>query len=293
MRMVGFYPTTAEPMASLLQEFFAAEKQPGVLSVSFAHGVPWADMQDVGSKMLVIADGDERLAFETAQRLGNRIYAARDALLPRYPKIEAAIDQALGQSGLIVLADTADNPGGGAPGDDTRLLAALRARKLDRIAIGCFWDPVLASICAEAGVGARLAMRLGGKCGPTSGTPLDLVGTVRAVDAAHSQGGLGPSRSPMGLSVWIEADGIDIVVCSRRQQTFSPDAFTGLGIDLTSKRIVAVKSSQHFHALFAPIADAIVQVATPGTLQMDFASMPYTKRDANYFPRVDDPLARN
>ncbi|MDB5367719.1 MAG: hypothetical protein JWM77_3646 [Rhodospirillales bacterium] len=293
LRMVGFYPTTSEPMASLLQSFFEAEKIPGILSVSFAHGFPWADMPDVGSKMLVVADGDERLAFETAQRLGARIYAEREKLLPRYPKIEAAIDQALGLPGLVVLADTADNPGGGAPGDDTRLLASLRARKLTHVAIGCFWDPVLAATCAEAGVGARLAMRLGGKCGPASGTPIDLVGTVRAIEETHAQGGLGPARQPMGLSVWIEADGMDIVVCSQRTQTFSPDAFTGLGIDLKDKRIVAVKSSQHFHAGFAPIADTIVQVATPGTLQMDFAAMPYTKRDGNYFPRVPDPLSRN
>ncbi|GIL38941.1 M81 family metallopeptidase [Roseiterribacter gracilis] len=293
LRMVGFYPTTAEPMASLLQTFFAAEKERGVLSASFAHGFPWADMVDVGSKMLVIADGDERLAFETAKSLAARIYDAREKLLPRYPKIDAAIDQAIGLPGLVVLADTADNPGGGSPGDDTRLLAALRARKLDRIAIGCFWDPVLAQTCAEAGVGARFDMRLGGKAGPSSGAPIDLVGTVRAIEKNHTQGGLGPSRSAMGLSVWIEADDMDIVICSKRTQTFSPDAFTGLGIDLSTKRFVVVKSSQHFHALFAPIADAILQVATPGALQMDFASMPYTKRDANYFPRVADPQARN
>jgi microcystin degradation protein MlrC len=41
---------------------------------------------------------------------------------------------------------------------------------------------------------------------------------------------------------------------------------------------------------FRPIADHIIQAATSGTMQMDFAVIPYSRRDTNYFPRVDDPL---
>jgi microcystin degradation protein MlrC len=96
----------------------------------------------------------------------------------------------------------------------------------------------------------------------------------------------------MGLSVWIEVDGIDVVLNSMRTQVFSPDAFTGLGIDLAAKKIVAVKSSQHFHAGFAPIASKVIRAATHGAIQMDFAALPYVKKiDLNYYPRVDDPLA--
>jgi len=57
-RMVGFYPTTSEPMAGLVAAMRAAEQRPGVLSVSFAHGFPWGDTFDTGSKMLAITDED-------------------------------------------------------------------------------------------------------------------------------------------------------------------------------------------------------------------------------------------
>jgi microcystin degradation protein MlrC len=78
---------------------------------------------------------------------------------------------------------------------------------------------------------------------------------------------------------------------SIRTQTCSPDAFSGLGIDLTNKRLIVVKSSWHFHAMFGPIADRVVPVATPGAIQMDFASIDYRKkRDLDFFPRVRDPL---
>ena len=58
------------------------------------------------------------------------------------------------------------------------------------------------------------------------------------------------------------------------------------------KRIVSVKSSQHFQTGFAPIASKLIQVATRGAIEMDFAALPYAKKaDLNFYPRVADPLA--
>lgn len=291
-RMVGFYPTTQEPMASLVAGFRAAEQQPGVLSVSFAHGFPWGDTPDTGSRVLVITDGDAGLATTLAEQIGRQVYAAREALLPRFPGVEAALDEALGTPGLVVLADTADNAGGGAPGDNTSLLKTMLDRGVTSAALGAIWDPIAALACADAGVGATLRLRIGGKSGPASAEPLDVVATVRAVKERHSQAGLGTSRSGMGLSVWIEVAGIDVVLISIRTQVFSPDAFTGLGIELGDKKMVAVKSSQHFQTGFAPVADKTIYVATQGAIQMDFATLPYVKKtDLSYYPRVADPLA--
>src|SRR5665213_2109451 len=99
------------------------------------------------------------------------------------------------------------------------------------------------------------------------------------------------TASPMGDAVWIEIHGIDVVMMSTRTQTFAPDAFTGLGIDLKNKRIIALKSSWHFQAMFGPIADRIIAVATPGAIQMNFVEIDYRKkRDQHFFPRERNPL---
>jgi microcystin degradation protein MlrC len=291
-RMVGFYPTTQEPMASFVERFSEVEREPGVLSVSFAHGFPWGDTPDTGSRVLVITDGDPSLATDLSERIGMEIYQARKALLPRFPSVADALAEAVATPGLVVVADTADNAGGGAPGDNTSLLKAMLDRGIGAAAFGAIWDPIAAAVCADAGVGARLKLRIGGKSGPASAQPLDVDATVRAVREHHDQAGLGASRSAMGLSAWIEVDGIDIVLNSTRTQVFAPDAFTGLGIDLKAKKVVVVKSSQHFQAGFAPIASKVIRAATHGAIQMDFAGLPYVKKiDLNYYPRVDDPLA--
>ncbi len=291
-RMVGFYPTTMQPMASLLDRMRFAESAPGVLSVSFVHGFPWGDAFDNGSKVLVITEDDATLAAELAQTLGREIYAQREALLPRFPGIEEALDLACETHGRVVIADTADNAGGGAPSDNVSLLAAMLRRNVRDACFGCVWDPIAARVCADAGTGAGLDLRLGGKRGPASGEAMDLCVRVRAIREGHDQAGLGASRAAMGLSVWLEIGGIDVVVNSIRTQTFAPDAFTGLGIELDRKRLIAVKSSQHFQAHFSLLADRIIHCATPGALQMNFAALRYRRRrDLNYFPRVLAPLS--
>jgi microcystin degradation protein MlrC len=292
-RMVGFYPTTTEPMAGLVRRMHEAERRAGVLSVSFGHGFPWGDTPETGSKVLAIADGDASLAESVAAEIGHAIYDRREALLPRYPDIPTALARARDHDGVVVLADTADNAGGGAPSDNVSLLRAMLQAGVRQAAYGCIWDPMTVHACAEAGIGARLPLRLGGKCGLASGEPLDVIATVRSIVPDHSQQGLGPGRCRMGDSVWLEIGGLDVVVMSVRTQTFSPDAFTGLGIDLSSKRLIAVKSSWHFQANFGPLADELIAVATPGAIQMNFAAIDYRKkRDQAFFPRVPDPLGR-
>jgi microcystin degradation protein MlrC len=289
--MVGSYPTMVEPMRGLVNRMREAEKQAGMLSISFVHGFPWGDTPESGSKVLAISDGDPQLAKRVAAEIGRMIYAERAALLPKVIGIEEALDEAGRRAGRIVLADFGDNAGGGAPSDNVTLLRAMLARNLQSAAFGVVWDPIAASVCREAGVGATFALRLGGKSGPASGAPLDVVASVRAIRQDHVQTGLGAETIPLGLSVWITVEGIDVVIGSKRTQVFSPDAFSGLGVNLRDKRTIVVKSSQHFRTGFAPLADAILVVATPGALQMDFAAFAYRKkRDLDYFPRQSDPL---
>ena len=293
-RMISMWRTTVEPMKSFVARMAALEGKDGILSVSFGHGFPWGDVPEVGAKMVVIADGDAAKAAALAKTLGEEIWAIREECFPRHDTIDGGIDAALepGQ-GPIVIADVADNAGGGAPSDNTAILRRLVDRDVQGVAIGCFWDPIAVKFCVEAGVGATFDLRIGGKCGVASGDPVDLKVTVMALKEDHSQGGLSGGRAPMGSSAWVRAGGIDIILNSTRTQVFQPDAFEGIGCTLTDKKIVVVKSTQHFHAGFAPIARSVRYVAAPGAIGPDFAAIPFTRRTTPYWPRVANPWATN
>jgi len=292
-RMISMWRTTVEPMKSIVARMQAMEGRDGVLSISFGHGFPWGDVPEVGAKMVVITDGDMAKAERIAAEFASELWRLREECFPRHDRIDAGIDAALAVEGPVVLADVADNAGGGAPSDNTAILARLVARGVTGVVTGCYWDPIAVQFCIEAGEGATFDLRIGGKCGIASGQPVDLHVTVKAIRRAHTQRGLAGGRASLGDSVWVRADGIDLVLNSHRSQVFNPDAFTGLGLTLADKRIVVVKSTQHFHAGFAPVAREIRYVAAPGAIGPDFAAIPYTRRTRPYWPRVADPFATN
>jgi microcystin degradation protein MlrC len=60
-------------------------------------------------------------------------------------------------------------------------------------------------------------------------------------------------------------------------------------LTLTDKQLVVVKSTQHFHAGFAPLAKAVFYASTPGAITPDFGAIPYRRRNLEYWPRVDTP----
>lgn len=290
-RMICAMHTPYEPMRSFVDEMIAREREPGMLSLSLAHGFPWGDHPRVGARTLAITDGDPARADRIARELGRKLFSLRHEIMRPYPDIAGALERALANPrGPVVLADVSDNAGGGAPSDATFLLEAILERGITNVATGIYWDPVALRICHEAGEGATLNLRLGGKCGPMSGRPLDLTVTVKKLASGLTQR-FGELPAPLGQAAWIEANGVDIVVNDTRTQTFHPEAFTGLGIDLSARHIVCVKSSQHFHAGFAPIASEVIHVATPGSITPDYASIPYVRRAPNYWPKMEDPFA--
>lgn len=115
--------------------------------------------------------------------------------------------------------------------------------------------------------------------------------TVTAVHPDCTMDHLGGSKRPAGDAVAVRGDGLDIVLISIRAQTVNPSAFSKLGIDPTKKRILVVKSMQHFFAGFAPIASEIIYVAAPGTLAWDFRALPYTKVPRPLWPLEAEPFA--
>ncbi len=291
-RMIDMWRTPVEPMKSFVARMQALEGRDGILSVSFGHGFPWGDVADVGAKTVVVADGDLAKAGKLAAQLAREIFAMRDATHTAHDTVDGAIDAALASPrGPVVLAEVADNAGGGAPSDSTFVLERLVARGVTNVAIGYFWDPIAVRFCAEAGEGATLDLRVGGKCGKVSGAPVDLRATVRKVARDHTQTGLGGGVSRMGDTVWISADGIDLVLNTQRTQVFDPDGFTKLGLELAARRIVVVKSTQHFYAGFAPLAAEVRYVATPGAIAPSFESIPYTRLKRAYWPKVANPFA--
>ncbi len=275
--MISVIHTTREPGRGLVDRVMALEGQGGVLSISLVHGFPWGDVPDMGSKVLVYTDGDAKQAQALAGKLADELFSLREQMVKPYPNIDAALDEALAfDGGPVVLADSADNAGGGAASDATFMLRRMVERGIGNAALGPLWDPLAVRIATDAGVGAVLPLRIGGKVGPMSGDPIDLVCTVKALKADMHMSGLGTLQS-LGDCALVEANGIQIVLNTVRGQAMGTDLFTQLGCDLGARKIIVVKSSQHFYASYSKIAKHVIYVDAPGSVTTDLKSLPYRK----------------
>lgn len=292
-RMLGCFHTTREPMRGFVDDMTAREGKDGVLSISLGHGFPWGDVPDEGARVVVVTDGAQDVGDAVAAELGQKLWAIRDEISPPFLDMEAAITEALNTSdGPVVIADMSDNPGGGAPGDSTFIVRRLLERGIGMVAVGGIWDPVAVSIAKGAGEGARFRLRLGGKTGASSGQPLDLdVKVERVVNDAWAES-LGGSRRYLGDACWLHAEGIDFVVHAARTQNSTPNFFDVVGIDPTARRILVVKSMQHFHAGYAPMAKKIIYCAAPGTLAWDMTAVAQQHIRRPIWPIDENPWGR-
>ncbi|MEM7531858.1 MAG: M81 family metallopeptidase [Chloroflexota bacterium] len=300
-RMIGMYLTPFEPMRTFVDEMMAAEGKDGILSLSLAHCFPWGDVPTEGSYMLAITDNNQAQADTVAEAWGHKFFELRYDVQVPCLSLDDALDKALAietnaETGPVVVADQADNAGGGAPSDSTFVLRALLERGAKNVAIAMFWDPIVVQVVKSAGVGATLDLRLGGKMGPMSGDPLDITATVTGITDDMIQNWPqteGAKAIACGDSVALHCQGIDIIVNSKRSQVFSPEVFSNLGVDPLSKQLLVVKSTQHFYAGFAPIAKEIIYMATSGSVAPLFKEIPYQRVDMSKFPWVENPFGED
>ena len=283
-RQIGSYPTTLPLMRAFVDRMMALEGKNGVLSISIGHCFPYADVPEMSGRILVITDGDKAQADRLATEIGEEFVAMRGRTAPDYLDVEAGITAALAFNGHpVVMADPADNAGGGAPSDNTTILRALLARGAESAALGPIWDPIAVRLCFDAGLGACFPLRFGGKIGPASGAPVDAVVEVIGLKRDCWQS-FGPTQSPVGDCAAIRIGGVEVVLISNRTQALGLELFRNVGIEPTEKKMVVVKSTNHFMAAFGPIAAQVLYLDTDGPIPRDYRKIPYTKLQRPIWP---------
>jgi microcystin degradation protein MlrC len=293
-RMIDVFPTSRQPMRGFVDRMAALQGKDRVLSVSLIHGFMAGDVPEMGTRMLVVTDDAKAAGDALAERLGRELFALRGTTKMDTITLEQAVSRAAAApagGAPLLLADMWDNPGGGTAGDNTRLAAALLEAGVPGLAVATIWDPLAAALARGAGEGTVLEMRIGGKTHASSGAPIDGTFEVRRL-ADPAWQSFGGSRVTLGLSAVLRPVGtdVDIIVNSNRTQAFEPDIFRNLSIEPAEKRVLLVKSTNHFYAGFAPEVSEVLYVSVPGSYPSDPARAPYGKVRRDIWPMVEAPF---
>lgn len=287
--------TDIGPMINRIERARDYEAEPDVFAVSINAGFEGSDIAEIGPTVLITYQGDSANHMAFAESIADDIWQRRDESLNQYYSVEQAADIAAtyrSDEGPLIIADYADNPGGGAYGDSTNLLAALLKINVQNACFGPLVDPKALRILHEHSEGETITISIGGKTDPHfGGDPLQVEGEIlRLSDGVCIGDGpmMGGLEINFGSVAVLQVDGIEILIVSEAIQMYDLQQFRAFGIDPAAKTIVALKSMQHFRAAFEPIAGKVIVCDSGALCTLDVTKIPYRNVPRPIFPLDQD-----
>jgi microcystin degradation protein MlrC len=268
-----------------------------IVNVSILGGFAYADTPKNGLAIIVTARSGKRAAQQLAQEIAEFAWKDHRRYDPKLTSLEDAVAEVVrvgedASSTPVILADVADNPGGGANGNTTWILEALLKAGAKGAVLGIFNDAALAAEAMELGEGARFHAVFNRNPPDEFSHRLEVEATVLRIrdgDCVGRRGFYAGRRMNVGTTALLDLGGVKVVVISIRTQCADPVFLEMMGINIAEARSVIVKSRGHFRAGFDEFFpfDQVIEVDAPGL------SSPMLGRfDFKYLPRPVFPIDR-
>ena len=274
--------TTDGPMKEVFDAAEACrEAHPEILSVSVFGVQPWLDIGEMGCATLAVADGNTDRAAACVRRAAQRFWDLRDRFDATLTPPEEAIREALAAGGgPVILAESADSPTAGAPGDSAELLRLLLQETPDVPALVWVRDPQAVEQAWSLRPGDSIHASLGARFNPAQYEPVSIEGRVRSMSdgrfvfrGAYNHGMV----NEMGRTVVIGAGAVSIVVSEEAASMIGTEVYRSQGLEPKDHKIVVVKSANSFRSEYGPFMVKAIMVDTPGLSSSNLRSLPYRR----------------
>lgn len=284
--------TLSGPAHQVQQKAIALEQEnDDLFRATFFHGFPYSDIPQASVSVVTLARTQEA-ADSCAQTIARFAWDMRREFPVPALSPAQAMDLALQEEkGPVVINESSDNPGGGAPGDGTYLLREMLLRNEPGTAFGYIYDPEVVKQAAAAGVGSTISCTLGAKMDKLHGEPIRIEGAYVKSICDGNYITLNPmgagSKATLGLTAHLVVGNVSVVVGTERRQTMDKNPFLIAGIDVYDMRILGLKSSQHFKGWWKDHAAKIITCDPPGIHCGDLSVFDFKHADTSYFPLGD------
>ncbi|MGE0719736.1 MAG: M81 family metallopeptidase [Alphaproteobacteria bacterium] len=266
-----------------------------VLNVSILGGFTYGDTPYQGMAFIVTTRDDEKRARALCRELAEKVWNDRHRFVPRLTSLADCVAGAVARGKdkslpAAVIADVADNPGGGGRGNTTWLLKALYAAGAEGVILGHLNDAALAAEAHRLGEGARFEAHFNREEMDERSEPFSVAAEVIGLSDGVLVGQEGGSRAGMtvdlGPTAVLRVGTITVVVITRRQQTIDPGYFENVGVSVTDARTVVVKSRGHFRAGFSKYfkPEQIIEADVPGLTSPNLGNFEFRNVVRPLFP---------
>jgi len=285
--------TLEGPFREVMEIALAYESHPKVLNVSVFYVQPWLDLSDIGCSVLVVADGDQQLADAVAEKIAEAFWRRRRRFYVDLTPLQEAVRAAVSApKGPVILADGADAPSGGAPGDSPAILSALLAAGVDVDTLINIVDPAAVDSAIKAGIGKEVSLRVGA-WSSDMWQPAEITGRVLQVsDGAFRFTGPGYRGREFhrGRTVLLQSGSISLQIMERPVFQGDTALYTSLDLDPREAHIVVVKTPSAFRVDYGPFAAQIILVDAPGATSSNLKSFNWRHLPRPFYPfdEIDD-----
>jgi len=286
--------TAKGPYADLIK--YGQTKLGGdILNVSVMAGFAYSDSPKNGLTAVVTArNANKKAAAKLSLKIAKRAWDTKErfkrAMMSLGDGVQLAVSVGRDRRRKpIVLADVADNPGGGGRGNTTYLLRALKSAGAQQVIFGVFNDGAVAAKAHELGEGAVFTASFNSQEHQEFSLPFDSEAKVVKLSDGKYVGRRGVLKnvsSDMGPSALLDLGGIQLVVISHRCQCMDPQQFEMFGLDIAQARVVVVKSRGHFRGGFDEFfrPEQIYEVDCPGLTSPVLANFTWSKLPRPVYP---------
>jgi len=272
----------------------ALEADTAGLSAGMFIGNPFTDVPELKSYSLVVldeavaADAAERAA-DAALELARDFWSVRERLQqPLKPLGEAArlaADHvASGRGGTIIITDAADATSSGASGDSNAIVAALLAAGFQGRVLAPIVDPRAVEQAFAAGIGADIAVEVGGQLDPGRFTPLPLRARVHSLSDGEFRSETAKQLWHAGRTAVLVSEHVTVVATSRPVSLYDRSLFLAHGQDPKDFDAVVVKSPHCEPRFYSEWGALLLNVDAPGSTSANLPYLGHTKCQRPIFP---------
>lgn len=286
--------TECGPYADLMS-YGQSKVTDDIVNVSILGGFAYCDTPKNGLAIIVTSSRDAASARRVADDIATKAWADHRRYVPSLTSLDNAVAHVLDvcsdpAHAPVILADVADNPGGGGRGNTTWILEALWRVGARGVLMGIFNDAPLAREAHALGEGAIFTAVFNRDESDPHSHRFEARATVRRLkdgDCVGRRGFYAGRRIDLGPSALLDLGGIEVVVVSIRTQCADPVFLEMMGCDVGRARAVVVKSRGHFRAGFDEFfsADRVIEVDAPG-----LTSPVLSRFDFQHLPRPIFPI---
>ena len=279
--------TGNEPCKSLYKYADELCRDPEILSLSILHGFPYADVEEMGTSIIVVSNGNREKALETAKKLEKYILDRRESFVGHKNDVPSSLNRIESSKKPVLLLDMGDNVGGGGPANNCCILEAFEETKKHKYFV-CIYDPDAVEVDGNHQHGETFELKI-------VGTGKDGVKTYRLkVKLLRITNGEFQEKNPrhggqinfkMGRTAVVTTEqGSVIMLTSLRVMPFSLQQLISHGIQPSDFDAIVAKGVNAPIAAYAPVCPTIIQVNTPGVTQADMTLFRYYNRRKPLFP---------